>query len=215
MSVNTCSVLKLPNIGNIDSVAKFLQTLGLSVNIIDNNYDQKTVLSDLLILPGVGAFDKAVSALASSPIQDVLKSHIQKDLPLIGICLGFQLLCASSTENSLPESQALQGLSVFDDVNMIDLTTLDLKINVGPKILRNKFAPSIALPSEPLYFMHRYACPIDNVNYPKSLHSYVVHQGGRITSSCRHSNIWGFQFHPEKSGLSGQKFMTSILSSFR
>jgi len=214
MAIKTCSVLKVPGIGNINSVSVFFQNLGLTVDIIDHNYSQRSITSDLLILPGVGAFDQAVSALSLSPVQGLLRSHIQNDLPLIGICLGFQLLCASSTENCIHEKEALQGLSVFDDINMIDLTTLNLKINVGPKILRNNLVSSSGLPLEPFYFMHRYGCALDVTNYPKSLHSYVLHQGARIIASCRRGNAWGFQFHPEKSGQSGKRLLTSVLTSF-
>lgn len=193
----------------------FFQRLGLSVTSINHEYRQRSISSDLLILPGVGSFDQAITAISKSPIQELLQSQIRKDLPLIGICLGFQLLCASSTESCMQQTDTIDGLGVFDNYNMIDLSSLNLKINVGPKMLiANHDDPSIRLPSEPLYFMHRYACPIDNSIHPKSLHSYVIHQNIKITASCRHGNAWGFQFHPEKSGVGGHKLLTSILSLF-
>lgn len=212
MSLNQCSVLAIPGCGNIASICRSFQHIGLSTHLLTTS--SKSIPTQLLILPGVGSFENAMHSLSSSCLLDLVNNHLSLGLPTIGICLGYQILCQSFVETTSSDISPISGLSMFDSIAMTDLTSLPAKMNVGPRPIfscRNEHSFSGMF-----YFMHRYGyvLPDDSTHVPSCVHSYCYHANHRIAAICQKDNIWGIQFHPEKSGSAGLSILNSIVQGF-
>ena len=213
MVISNCSVLSIPGCGNISSVCRSFKHIGISPSLLTPS--SNSLSADLLILPGVGSFENAMQFLNSSELLPLILNHIQSGRPTIGICLGFQILCRSSSETSDRTVSSIPGLSFFDHIRLIDLTTLTMQMNVGPKPLYSSKKKSNSF-SGLFYFMHRYGfvLPSDSSDLPAVVHSYSHHSSYRVAAICQKDSIWGIQFHPEKSGSSGLELLNQITNSF-
>ena len=186
--------------GNIFSVQQAFKRVNQPLDIV---CDHKTLkLCDALILPGVGSFDPAMTNLNNTDLIPSIIDWVNNGKPLLGICLGLQLLFESSEEGNLKGIGVIKG-----------------KIRKLPKE-RNERIPHIGW--SPIYKTNE--CPILE-NYPDSNWMYFVHsysafpleqkniaattKFGRaaISAIVWHKNTGACQFHPEKSGLAGQKLI--------
>jgi len=188
--------------GNSNSVKKALDFLNIKSEITSSI---KTIkLADKILLPGVGAYSDAVDALHNLNIFDELKEKVLiKKTPILGICLGMQLLA-----NSSEESKDKKGLSFID--TSCKKFTCDLKVpHVGWNdidILKTDSPLFKNIPNHSdFYFVHSYHFDT-NINEK----STIVEYGYKFTSSYEKDNIFGLQFHPEKS----QKYGLEILKNF-
>lgn len=182
--------------GNVQSVAFALERIGYK-SIITNN--KETIENaKYVIFPGVGEASYAMQQLNKSGL-DVLIPTLKQ--PVLGICLGMQLLCNSTQEGNT------QGLGVFD----IDVIKFQKEVKI-PQMgwntinqLKSKLFNSIS-ENEYVYLVHSYYVPI-NENA-----SSVTNYGIEYATSLVKDNFYGVQFHPEKSGKTGETVLKNFLN---
>ncbi len=190
--------------GNLGSIQNMFKRIKVESEIT-GEVDQIAKAKKLL-LPGVGAFDAAMQKIAESGIQEVLnhKATIEK-IPVMGICLGMQLLTRSSEEGKLPGLGWVQA-----DTCRFRPEDPSLKVpHMGWNLVHiQNESPLISdLPPEPrFYFVHSFFVRCDQ---PSDVLT-TTHYGIDFHSIIQHDNIFGAQFHPEKS----HKFGMKILENF-
>ncbi len=181
-------------VGNLFSLRSSFAAVGVDVTVTSD----KAVLdsSDGIILPGVGAFGDAAEKLRQSGLADVLVSLSRSGKPLMGICLGMQLLFEKSYEYGEHKGLGLIGGSV---VPISDVIPNGLKIpHIGwnaLNITKNSPIFSGEKTGDCVYFVHSY--------YAANCDSAVIattEYGAQLTAAVQEKNVFGCQFHPEKSG---------------
>ncbi|KAH9968896.1 imidazole glycerol phosphate synthase HisHF [Russula dissimulans] len=196
--------------GNVQSLANTLQTLGHSFKWITSptDFDDATCL----IFPGVGAFETAVDGLISRGFLEPLRQYVISGRPYFGICIGMQILFQSSSEGSVP------GLGIIP--SKIDVFTNEDKTvpHMGwnsVHLLDGQHDDDKGL-DEALhyYFVHSYRASYDPEPEPDAAQwAHSVTQYGRevFVSTVRKGNVFGCQFHPEKSGEAGMRLLDTWL----
>ena len=190
--------------GNLQSVKNALSRFG--VKAVITNDTSVINKSDAFILPGVGAFGKAMSNLTSLKLIDPIKEQIlSNEKPILGICLGMQLLADNSEEKGSYEGLGLikgtvKKINTQKKYRLPHIGWNDLKI-VNEKPLFSKI-----LKEDAFYFVHSYEFKA-NKKYISSFTDY----GNDIVSSVQNENIFGVQFHPEKSKTSGLLIFSNFL----
>ena len=193
--------------GNLRSVEKRVNLLGFNAIISKN---PKTVSSaDKLILPGVGHFSNAMKNLKKAGIINVLnKKVIAERTPILGICLGMQLMSEYSQEGNV------KGLGWFD-AHVIKFEISDkIKFKVphigwNNIIIRKKSALFDGISNRQIfYFVHSFFVKCNNNKDILSTTEYEY----QFTSSIQKDNIYGTQFHPEKSHDPGEKILKNFLT---
>ncbi len=190
-------------VGNVASLVNMYDYLGHAVEISDR--PDRICEADKLILPGVGAFDKAMSTLqAKDLVAPIREAALERKRPLLGVCLGMQLFARGSEEGRL------NGLSLIDaDVIRIPAEA-NLKVphmgwaEVEPRSDTILF-PSTAEP-ERFYFVHSYFMRCDHAEDCAA----TVQYGQRLCVAISNGNIFGVQFHPEKSHRFGMRLLQSF-----
>lgn len=182
--------------GNIRSIQSTLKYLGVDQVSVSANYDTLNN-SDKIILPGVGSFGKAMSRIRERELDKILNDLvIENGKPLLGICLGMQLLGKSSTEDGMNE-----GLG-FVDADVIKFDNTHIKVpHVGINQVHVNHACKIyeGFKEEPdFYFVHSYKMVSD-----KEINQSMCEYGGEFIASFEQNNIAGVQFHPELSQNNG------------
>jgi len=191
-------------VGNLFSLKSSFAAIGAEVVV---TADPEVLRSaDKIILPGVGAFEDAAKKLRNSGMADLLKELAAAGKPLMGICLGMQLLFEKSYEYGCHEGLGLIPGTVKP---IADVAPKELKIpHIGWNAL--KFKGSSPLFSEIkdgdcVYFVHSfYAADCDDSVIA------TTEYGAKLTAAVAKGNVYGCQFHPEKSGKVG----LAILKSF-
>ena len=194
--------------GNIHSVTKSLESLGEEILLI-NNFNESSDCK-AIILPGVGAFDPAMINLTNTDLINDLKKWINSGKSFLGICLGLQLLFESSDEGKV------QGLGILKG-----------KIKKIPEVVNQRiphmgWCQLIPTKSNTLlglgelnnwvYFVHSYhAIPVDN----NIIAAQVSYGSEKLTAIIENDNLLACQFHPEKSGRTGEKLLRRWLSNIQ
>ena len=194
--------------GNIHSVTKSLESLGEEIILI-KNFNQ-TKACKAIILPGVGSFDPAMINLLNIDLINDLKNWIKSGKSFLGICLGLQLLFESSDEG------LIQGLGVVKG-----------RIKKIPNIVGQKI-PHVGwcqlLPTKQntllgieefnnwVYFVHSYHAIPDNSDI---ISAQVNYGPKKLTAMIEDDNLLACQFHPEKSGKTGEKLLRRWLSNIQ
>lgn len=191
--------------GNLASVYNACSKFTKDVKIIKNASDIKNLSK--VILPGVGAYKDAMEHLNSDGLKDAILDFAQSGKPLLGICLGMQLLFESSEEFGYTKGlELIDGKVVkFDKTKMSE----DLKIpHMGWNKIINKNNPLFKDLKDPyLYFVHSYHI-ITNDNNIIGKTNY----GYEFASAVNKDNIFGFQPHPEKSHNNGLKILENFIN---
>ena len=157
--------------------------------------------SDIIILPGVGAFPKAMQLLKKKKLDSLLKKKFNDGVDIIGICLGMQLLFESS--NEIKRTKGIGIIPGFVDGLKIGFNIGWKKIQINNSNYLNK-----SLKSKKYYFIHSFKCIPKSKKYITSFSNFG---GENFCSSVNFKNAHGFQFHPEKSGEQGLKIIQNIL----
>ncbi len=184
-------------LGNLHSVCAALAHEGLSHTVTSDR--NEIARAEALILPGVGAFPDAMKMLSETGLVEVIREQSAKGVPLLGICLGMQLL-ADASDEGVPTA----GLGLIPGVCR-KLSVPGLKVpHVGWNSLVKDRAdcPLLeGLGEEPyMYFVHSYHfCPKN----PSHLVAHTVYGGSVSAIVTNGRNVFGAQFHPEKSGDAG------------
>lgn len=186
-------------IGNLRSVQKAFNKLGYDAIISGD----KAVIESAshVVLPGVGAFADAINLLRISGLDKIIIAEAKKGKPILGICLGMQLLFESSSESGFHEGLGLiKGkITRFNiDLKVPQVGWNSVKVAKSSKILNN-------VDGEYFYFVHSF-CAADINNETCGITDYSV----EFTSAVEKNNIFGVQFHPEKSGESGLKILKNF-----
>ena len=191
--------------GNMKSVEKAFQALGVRPVI---TRDPETILTaDHLVLPGVGAFGEAMRKLESYGLIPVIKEAVSKEIPLLGICLGLQILFSASEE-----SPGVPGLSLLEGEILKIPPGQDLKIpHMGWNSLHFDHPGRLFDPEEEgmyVYFVHSYYLKAKDPRIVTASTEYGV----TIHASVEKGNLFGCQFHPEKSSKGGLRILERFLS---
>lgn len=186
--------------GNLRSVQKAFEYLGYDAAITDQSKALEN--ASHIVLPGVGAFRDAIAALKAKDLDGVIKKEVAEGKPFLGICLGMQMLFDRSSEDGEYEGLGLIGGEVvrFDT---------DLKIpHIGWNTLyyNKRTALFDGIDDNYFYFVHSYhAAKVAN----EDVETTCVY-GYEFVASVNRDNIWGVQFHPEKSGDTGLKVLKNF-----
>ena len=181
-------------LGNVQSFINSYRMLGIPSMSLSDKKDLKRV--DRLILPGVGSFDNAIDRLNNSGLRDGIEDLIfNEKVPIMGVCIGLQIMAKTSTEGTSLGLGWIDGKVNIIDKNLIlphmGWNEINVKAN-GSRLLSN-------LQSRRFYFLHSYHfIPDEEKNIIAS-----VNYGQEILAAISKGNIYGCQFHPEKSHSAG------------
>ena len=193
--------------GNLFSVSKALERLGAEYIITS---DKQTLLAaDALLLPGVGAFRDAMLLLNEEGLTETIKEFAQTGKPLLGICLGMQLLFEDSDENGLTEGLKLLPGSVRRFPGKTNEGESYKVPHMGwNKLQFVKESPLLnGLDEDFVYFVHSYFVDAKDSDVLLAKASY--HE--EVSAVVGHGNIFGMQFHPEKSSKLGMALLANFL----
>ncbi|EDQ34861.1 imidazole glycerol phosphate synthase, glutamine amidotransferase subunit [Hoeflea phototrophica DFL-43] len=204
-------------IGNVFSVCNALKQAGCEPNLTRSASD--ILSADKVILPGVGAFGRAIAALRDLGLDETLRRFVETERPFLGICIGMQLLMDQSTE--FGENTGLGFIPGI--VDRIPGTATDGSTLRVPHISWGEVRPAEQVSEDgwnatPLanggehdsfYFVHSFHCtPSD----PAHRLAVVDYGGNAITAAVRRDNLMGVQFHPERSGPAGLGFLERFIN---
>ena len=194
--------------GNIHSVTKSLESLGEEILLIKNFKESKSCKA--IILPGVGAFDPAMNNLINADLITDLKNWVNSGKSFLGICLGLQLLFESSDEGKV------QGLGILKGkIQKLPYVANQRIPHMGwCQLLPTKTNTLLELEelNNWVYFVHSYQAIPDDL----SIISAQVNYGfEKLTAMIENDNLLACQFHPEKSGKTGEKLLRKWLSNIQ
>lgn len=183
------------NIGSIENMLKYL-----NIEFLTSSNPNQIINAHKLILPGVGAYDTAINKLQKAKFFDIIKKKVKEDkTPVLGICLGMQLLLDSSEEGKEAGFGFIEGKAIKFDENKLVIPHMGwnfVKIN-------DKYDNEEDLR---FYFVHSYFAKVQNNEDVWMTTDYE----GEFVSAIRKDHVFGVQFHPEKS----HKFGMKILNEF-
>ncbi len=191
--------------GNIKSVEKAVQSLGAECKL---TRDREEILkADKVILPGVGAFGDAMKRLEEYGLIDTIHKVVDKGTPFLGICLGLQVMFDESEE-----SPGVKGLSLLpgkvvrfsgaDGLKVPQIGWNSLEVIKKSHLLKDIYSGAF------VYFVHSYYVQADNKDDVIATAQY----GETADVAVEHGNIFGCQFHPEKSSSIGIKILNNFIN---
>jgi glutamine amidotransferase len=181
--------------GNLRSVAKALEHVGASPELTNDH--ARVRAADGIVLPGVGAMPKAMERVRRLGLDELLRERVEAGVPLIGVCMGMQLLFESTTELG-----GAEGIALLDGaVEQLDAPGLKVpQIGWNPVSWQRQSALNTGLP-DPCAFYHA------NSFAPRPVRGEDVlgtaDYGSEFVSAVARAPVYGVQFHPEKSGPHG------------
>ncbi len=192
-------------VANIGSILNMLRKIGVECCVISKPEDIHEV--DKLILPGVGAFDYGMSALQERNLVEPLKNKVLVEkVPILGICLGMQLLCNGSEEGKLPGLCMINAFSRrfnFTETKALKVPHMgwnNLSFDEEQAMFKGLDDQSR------FYFVHSYHVVCQNTDDILA----TTHYGVDFVAMFNRNNIYGAQFHPEKSHRFGMQLLTNF-----
>ena len=193
-------------VGNIGSLTNMFRHLGAEVVLCRD--EEGIATAKRLVLPGVGAFDHAMTELRSRGLVDALTGYAETGAPLLGICLGMQLLLESSEEGVTHGLGLIQGGSVRFDGAGTGVRVPQMGWNTVTPLRSSPLFEGLETENR-FYFVHSYAVecadPADELGRTE--------YGRAYTSMVQHGNVVGMQFHPEKSHTFGMRLLSNWMAS--
>ena len=192
-------------LGNLGSVQNMLKRIGAPCKITSDLKEIED--AEKILLPGVGAFDSAIQKIDELNLRSVLvhKAKVDK-IPFLGICLGMQLLTRSSDEGILNGLDLVPAKTIkfkFDEDSKLKIPHMGwnfVKVNT-PSKLTESFTPE-----HRFYFVHSYKVVCDD-----NANSILkTNYGGDFDAAIQNNNVYGTQFHPEKSHKYGMQLLTNF-----
>jgi glutamine amidotransferase len=183
------------NAGNIQSVLYALERIGMEAVVTDDHAELQS--ADKVIFPGVGEASSAMNYLKERELDTLIKNLTQ---PVLGICLGMQLMCTHSEENDT------ECLGLFD--TEVKKFTGQLKIpQIGWNLVQEGKEPLFTgIQKDPYcYFVHSYYAALCEAT------AAVTEYGVRFSSALQKGNFYGVQFHPEKSAAVGEQLLKNFI----
>ena len=198
-------------VGNLNSIKNMLKKIGVEAVISSTTADIES--ADKLILPGVGSFEYGMNKLRSSPFFDILQQKVLKNkTPILGVCLGAQLLLNGSEEGQpVPGLGWIEGKALrFDQDKMADNYKVphmgwnELQVKKESRLFTDMYN------NQRFYFVHSYhmACYQEADILAESNYSY------NFVAAVEKENILGVQFHPEKSHKFGMKLYENFIKFY-
>ncbi len=206
--------------GNIFNVVRAFESIKCDVSVTN---DYSTIIkSERLLLPGVGAFEDGMRDLKDNNLDSAIKEFLQTGRPLFGICLGMQLLMTSSEENGLHDGldlitgKVVRFKDANDESNKYKIPQIGWNVlsplNINQNTMDNKrWNNSILKGLEELpymYFLHSYFVSPENKQVCLAETAYG---SDMFCSVLKKDQIFGCQFHPERSGKQGMKILENFL----
>jgi glutamine amidotransferase len=194
-------------VGNLASIRNMFKKAGADVLISSDSGE--ILAADKLILPGVGAFDTCVEKLRGSGLLDAISKRVLADkIPVLGVCVGLQLLTAGSEEGNLPGLGWIGGSVVKfkqallpPELKIPHMGWTDVEVSKPSKLFEN-------MHEDPrFYFVHSYHLQIDNPEDALVEATY----GYKFVAGVERGNIMGVQFHPEKSHKFGLRLFENFI----
>ncbi len=190
--------------GNLRSVENTLDSIGATYEIVSTADGLRQ--ADKIILPGVGHFGQLIRSIDSLRVRQTFRERIADGIPFLGICLGMQALFESSEE--APE---LSGLGVYPGqvrrfaagARVPHMGWNELELQGRPRLLREIGAHPY------VYFAHSYYVPAEAAGERTAA---ICEYGVRYAAAIESENVFGVQFHPEKSGDLGQQVVRNFLA---
>ena len=184
--------------GNLNSLYYFFRKIGYDAKITSSKID--LIDSNLIILPGIGAFSSIMESLYKNNLPNLIIDLAKKNVPIIGICAGMQILASESNE-----------FKKTNGIGLINGKITQIKngeYNIGWRKIKKIREKSNIFFSEENYFFFNHSfkfvgnetCVIAKTD-----------DGKKINSIINKKNIYGFQFHPEKSGIAGMELFQNLL----
>lgn len=196
-------------LGNLGSIQNMYKKIGIKVEIAES--EKEIVEADKLILPGVGAFDEGMKGLKKSGLTNVLNQKVlEEKTPLLGVCLGMQLLTEKSEEGNesglgwIKAETKRFSFPADSDLKVPHMGWNEVEACREDKLIKN--IRQTADEAARYYFVHSYYVECKNPNDVLLKTSYGI----EFDVAFRHEHIMGVQFHPEKS----HKFGMQILKNF-
>ncbi len=192
---------------NLGKITNFFNYLGFDTVITSNSKTVKN--AEYLVLPGLGSYDQSIKILKQKKIFNEIIKHIKiKQRPIIGICLGMQILFSNSTEGKNTKGlNILKGSCVKLNTKKNDIFKIP---NIGWREIKktkkkSKFEKNM---NKKYYFVHSYYVPYSGQNFVKAITKY---DNNNICAIAEKNNILATQFHPELSGKDGLDLVRSFL----
>jgi glutamine amidotransferase len=196
-------------LGNVRSVSNALRAIGAEAEVTCDEY--VIAQADGLIIPGVGAFPHGMANLTESGLIEVIHKYIDSGRPVLGICLGMQLLFEKGTEY-----EVTQGMSLIS--GSVEIISVKPEEGRLPHIAWSTIKPTdmgrrtmfegISDKEMRFYFVHSYAATRVQAEDSSATVDYMGHE---LVAAVQKKNVWGTQFHPEKSGPSGLQVLRNFI----
>jgi glutamine amidotransferase len=193
-------------IGNVRSIMNALKRVG--ADPVLSNQHNVIIDSDALVLPGVGAFGKGMENLNSRNLAPSIYDFVNSGKPFLGICLGMQMMLEESDEFGINKGLGLIPGKV-QKLDVVNEKLPHISWNELKEPYQGQWAKSpLRDVSASVYFVHTYAA---NPSNPKHILSYTTYDNNSFCSAVIHENVFGVQFHPEKSGETGLKILMNFV----
>lgn len=201
-------MIVIPNvgIGNVKSVANMLNRIGAQAAVSDQPSDLRH--AEKIILAGVGAFDAGMQALcAGGWIEELNEAAQVRNVPVLGICLGMQLLCKRSEEGTIAGLSWVDAtVKRFNDKDFPGIKVPHMGWNTIDTQRQNQIIPEDEA-DQRYYFAHSYYVVCQDSNNLIA----TVNYGGAVAAVIQKDNIFGVQFHPEKSHRFGMHLLANFV----
>ena len=194
-------------LNNLSSIYYMIKNLNYKPQLIDKNENQKL---DVLIIPGVGSYYHGMKNLKNKGFDNLIYDHVGKGKMLIAICLGYQFLFKKSYEFGTTAGLGLLNGEIVpfnSDCTTPNIGWSKLDSNILNKYCSNNVSDTIK--EKYFYHVHSYYPDIKDKNI---ILSFSFNNKLKFPSAICYKNIYGFQFHPEKSGINGQNLLMNILN---